>query len=75
MIGTIHSISEMPDLGEMIEAKNADNREEQIEGIVERIFEDWDCRLSVEEVQAYASHEVDNYKGDDGQYVPLPPKG
>jgi hypothetical protein len=51
MIGTIHSIDEMPDLDEMIEAKNADTREDQIEGIVERIFEDWDCRVPRDEVR------------------------
>ncbi len=61
-IHAIHSIDDMPDLDEMIEAKNADTREDQIEGIVERIYEDWDCHLSIEEVRAYVAHEVDNYK-------------
>ena len=35
MIGVIHSIDDMPNLDEMIEAKNAEIREDQIEGIVE----------------------------------------
>ena len=33
MIGVIHSIDDMPDLDEMIEAKTADRRDDQIEGI------------------------------------------
>ncbi len=62
MIGTIASIGDMPDLDEMIEANNADAREDRIEGIVDRIFEDWDCRLSIEEVRAYVAHEVDTHR-------------
>jgi hypothetical protein len=75
MIGAIHDIGDMPDLDDMIEAKNAETREDQIEGIVERIYEDWDCRIPRDEVRAYVTHEVDNYKGEDGQYVPLPSRG
>ena len=66
MIGVIHDIDDMPDLDEMIEAKNADTREDQIQGIVERIYEDWDCRISIEAVRAYVAHEVDTFKGEDG---------
>lgn len=44
-------------------------------GIVECIYEDWDCRVPRDEVRAYVAHEVDTFKGEDGQYVPLPPKG
>ena len=61
-ISAIHSVDDMPDLDEMIEAKNADTREDQIDGIVERIFEDWDCHLPRAKVRAYVAHEVDNYK-------------
>lgn len=32
MIGVIHSIDDMPNLDEMIEAKNAEIREDQIDG-------------------------------------------
>ena len=76
MIGVIHSIDEMPDLDEMIEAKNADTREDQIDGIVERIFEDWDCPCSSSTRYGRTSRtQVDTFKGEDGQYVPLPSKG
>ena len=61
-IHAIHSIDEMPDLDEMIEASSSASREDMIVAIVERIYEDWDCHLLLDEVRAHVAHEVDAYR-------------
>ena len=62
MIGVIHSIDDMPDLDEMIEAKNADDPRGPNRGHRRIASSRTGIVAFLEEVRAYVAHEVDTHR-------------